>query len=103
MQSRLEDFEKQQIRIVAISTHSVEELGEQAAKSGITFELLADPEAEVIGAYGSRHENGNPLGEGDIARPSVFWIDENGQIIDRAFTDNWRIRLTADEALRRFE
>lgn len=103
MQSRKTEFEERGIRIVAISAaHTPEELARHASENGIDFFLLADTELTAADAYGLRHEGGNPFG-GDIARPGMFWIDGDGRIIDREFTENWRVREGVGEVLERFE
>ena len=58
--------------------------------SGCEQQMLA-----VIDAWGLRHEGGNPFG-GDISRPAVFVLDEDGRILWRAFTENWRVRPTPE-------
>lgn len=62
---------------------------------GFTFPLLADPELEVIDSFGLRHVAGYPTG-GDIARPAILVIDEQGMIIEKLLTDNWRVRPTPE-------
>ena len=90
------------MEVIAISASTEEELKEKMLSKGITFPLLADPELQAIDAYGLRHEGGNPFG-GDISRPAVFLIDEEGKIIANILTDNWRVRPTAKDILDRFE
>lgn len=90
------------MEVIAISAGTQEELKEKMLPKGITFPLLADPTLEAIDAYGLRHEGGNPFG-GDISRPAIFLIDEEGKIIANILTDNWRVRPTAEDIFDRFE
>ena len=48
-------------------------------------------------SLGLLHENGG-MGGHDIPRPATF-IVENGQIIWRDLTDNWRVRIQAKQLL----
>ena len=82
--------------MIAISAESVENVRDKMLPKGLTFPLLADPELTVIDAWGLRHEGGNPFG-GDISRPAIFILDEDGRILWRAFTENWRVRPTPED------
>lgn len=101
LQSQEKEFSKAGIRILAISADSPEDLKEKLLPKGISFPLLSDPELEAIDAYGLRHEGGNPFG-GDIARPAVFLIDEEGRIVEKILTENWRVRPTPELILGKF-
>ena len=62
---------------------------------------LIDPELAAIDAYGLRHVGGNPFG-GDISRPAVFLIDEEGRIVEKMLTENWRVRPTPEMIREKF-
>lgn len=94
MQTELAEFEARDIVVLGISAHTEAELREELLPQGFTFPLLADPDLEAIDAYGLRHEGGNPMTGGAIARPAVVLIDESGKIVEAMLTENWRVRPT---------
>ena len=86
--------------MLAISVDSVEDSKSAAESHGITFRLLSDGDLKTIDAYGVRHEGAHPFTGGAIARPAVFVIDRDGRIAHRHVTDNWRVRVRAEEILK---
>lgn len=69
-------------------------------RNGLDFPVLSDPDLIAIDAFGVRHDVGeSPGGAAAIARPAVFVLDEEGRIVWRHLTDNWRIRLRAETVL----
>lgn len=56
-----------------------------------------DPNGEMIDAYGVRHPGASIEG-GDIARPAVFIVDD-GKILWRMITDNYRIRVRPETVI----
>lgn len=101
MQSQEDELREAGIELVAISADSTEDLKEKMRPKGIAFPLLADPELAAIDAYGLRHVGGNPFG-GDISRPAVFLIDEEGRIVEKMLTENWRVRPTPEMIREKF-
>lgn len=95
MQSLNDVFEEKGIKVFAISTGTQEELAEKMLPKDFGFPLLSDPDLIAIDAFGLRHPNGNPFG-GDIARPAVLLIDEEGRITEKLLTENWRVRPTPE-------
>ena len=96
MQTELAEFEARNMVVLGISASTEAELREKLLPQGITFPLLADPDLEAIDAYGLRHEAGNPMTGGSIARPAVVLIDESGKIVEAMLTENWRVRPTPE-------
>lgn len=94
----MDELRENGIEVVAISADTPEELRTKVLSKGVTFPLLADPELTAIDAYGLRHPGGNPFG-GDIARPAVFLIDEEGSIVAKLLPENWRVRPTPEVLL----
>ena len=99
MQTELEQFEAANTVVIGISSNTSEELADKLLSKGITFPLLADPQLDAIDAYGLRHEGGDPMSGGDIARPALFIIDESGKIVEKMLTENWRVRPTPEMIL----
>ncbi len=103
MQTNLPKIREAGAEVVAISADTPETLRKKVQSRGIEFPLLADPELAAIDAYGLRHEGADPFSGGDIARPAVFIIGEDGQILWRHLTDNWRVRVTPETILEQLE
>jgi peroxiredoxin len=83
--------------VLAVSVDPAGRSLDLAKAAGLSYPLLSDPGLEVIDAYGVRHEDGGL--EGDIARPAVFILDRQGNIVWRDLTDNWRIRVRPERIL----
>ena len=97
LQSRINEFEAAGFRVVAVSPDSVAENEAVARRLGLDFPILSDSELELTRALGLLHEGGAPDGS-DIPRPATFLV-EGGVIQWRYLTDNWRVRIQADELL----
>jgi len=68
-----------------------------ATRLKLGFPILSDPELELTRSLGLLHEKGGP-GGADIPRPAIFVV-ENGEIRHRDLTDNWRVRVKAEDLL----
>ena len=99
MQTIRSQIQEAGAEIIAISTDTSEELSEHLLPKGLEFPLLSDPELQAIEAYGLRHEGADPFSGGDIARPAVFLIGENGKVLWKDLTDNWRVRVRPETIL----
>lgn len=99
MQSRIDDIRSEGGEVLAISVDPPDRNREIVEAYGLDFPVLSDPDAEVIDAFGVRHPNGGL--DGDIARPATFLVDEEGRVVWRELTDNWRVRLRPDRVLER--
>ena len=91
-------FEARRVRLIAISVDPVPITRDHCAKHGYTFLFLSDPAAEVIRRYDLLHQGGK-LGTVDISRPAEFLIDSGGTVRWRQLTDNYRVRVSAEELL----
>jgi len=76
LQGEYERFKALNAEIVAISVEKLGASARLAENKGIEYPILADPEHQVIEAYGVY----NLLGDGR-ASPSVFVVDEEGIIV----------------------
>ena len=97
LQSRIDDFEAAGFQVVAVSPDSTAENLGVVRRLGLDYPILSDSELEVTRALGIVHE-GAAMDGGDIPRPAVFVV-EDGVIKWRHLTDNWRVRIHADELL----
>jgi peroxiredoxin len=91
LQSRLDDFKTLNTAIVAICVDSPEQNAGVVKKLGLEFPILSDPDFKAINTFGVLHENG--MGEKDISRPAVFVLDEEGRVMWKSLTDNYRVRV----------
>ena len=95
----METFEKRGVRIVALSVDPPEVTLKHTQKQGYSFTFLCDPKGEVIRSYDLMHEKRGP-GAADISRPAEFLIDPQGNVRWVNLTDDYRVRLRAEEALK---
>ncbi len=66
----------------------------------IDFPIVSDSDLAALDAFGVRHEVGDSPGGGSvIARPAVFLLDEEGRILWKDLTDNWRVRVRPETVL----
>ena len=98
MQSAIPRFEKQGIKLSAISYDSEEILKFFADRHKIGYPLLADPDSKTIRAYGVFNTEATGMQKG-FARPGYFFIDPNGVIREKFFEAKYRERLTGNSIL----
>lgn len=67
-------------------------------EAGYTFTFLSDPELETIRRYDLVHAKELASGE-DIARPAEFLLDPSGTIRWRMVTENFSVRVRAEQVL----
>lgn len=69
----IDSLEEQGVEVVGVSADTAESHRKFAEKYGLPFTLLADPEKEIIDAYGVEGRSGN-------ASRVTFLIDEEGTV-----------------------
>jgi len=93
-------FEKQGIKLAAISYDSEAILKYFAERRKIDFPLLADPDSKIIRAYGVL--NAEATGQFDgMARPGYFFIDTHGVIREKFFEAKYRERQSGNSLIAR--
>lgn len=90
LQLSLEEFRANGAEVMAISVDSVARNRQVAGWLDLSFPILSDPERSACRAFGVIHEHGGIGGE-DVARPATFILDD-GVVVWRDLTENWRIR-----------
>lgn len=95
MQGFLDELKARRVRIVAISVDPPDVSREHAKKQGYTFPILSDQKLEVLRRYDLVHKEG--FRGADISRPAEFLLDANGTVVWRNLTDDYKVRLKADE------
>lgn len=95
MQGFLDELKARNVRVVAISVDSPDVSKKHAAKQGYTFPILSDEKLEVLRKYDLLHEGG--FRGADISKPAEFFLDADGKVIWRNLTDDYKVRLTAEQ------
>jgi hypothetical protein len=88
-------FEKQGVKLAAISYDSEAILKFFADREKIEYPLLGDPESKIIKAYGVFNEEATGMQKG-FARPGYFFVDSKGIIREKFFEAKYRERLTGN-------
>ena len=102
LQTKITEFEAAGARVIAVSPDTVEENRGVVRRFDLSFPILSDENLELTDALGLRHEGASPnRDKPDVPRPATFII-ENGVIVWRDLTDNWRIRIKAEDLLTAF-
>jgi hypothetical protein len=91
-------FEKQGVKLAAISYDSEEILKFFADRHKIEYPMLADPDSKSIQAYGVLNPEATGMQKG-FARPGYFFIDTNGIIREKFFEAKYRERLTGNSII----
>jgi len=86
------------VAVEAISVDACEDSLKLAKSRGYTFDLLSDPQAQVIRQFGVLHPKGGEDGQ-DIARPAEFLVDAAGTIRWVKLTDDLKVRARPEEVL----
>lgn len=96
----MERFEKQGIKLAAISYDSPAILMDFAKRHNIEFPLLADPDSKVIRSFSVLNAEAKGMTKG-MARPGFFFIDESGAIREKYFEAEYTNRFTANNVIGR--
>lgn len=100
LQTRITDFEKAGATVIAVSPDSVAENRGVAQRFDLSFPILSDADLALTKSLGLLHE-GASIDGGDVPRPATLII-QDGRIVWRDLTDNWRIRPKPGEVLAAF-
>jgi hypothetical protein len=98
LQDAKERFEKQGIKLAAISYDSAAILKNFASRHKIDYPLLADPDSKVIRSFNVLNAEAKGMTAG-MALPGFFYIDSNGVIREKYFTAKYTDRLTANNLM----
>ena len=100
LQNAFSRFEKQGVKLAAISYDTEEILKYFADRNKITFPMLADPDSKTIQAYGVLNQDQGATGMlKGVGRPGYFFIDSNGIIREEFFDPKYRERLTGNSLI----
>jgi len=97
LESRWQDFEKRNVRVVAVSVEGPEEA--KATQADFPhLVIVADPERKLTEAVAALHPGSGPEG-GDTAAPTTLLIDGSGTVRWTFRPDRVLTRLSPEELL----
>jgi AhpC/TSA family/Disulphide bond corrector protein DsbC len=98
LQAAKSRFEKQGIKLAAISYDSPAILMDFAKRHNIEFALLADPQSKIIRSFNVLNAEAKGMTAG-MAHPGFFYIDANGVIREKYFEAKYTNRFTANNVI----
>ena len=101
-QEELDSFTEAGGTVYGISVDSPFALNEFREKLGLTFDLVSDAEKEIIDAYDIAMDF-DDLGVYDVAKRSVFVVDEDGAVTYAWVSDDPGVEPDYDEVLEAVE
>ena len=97
-----DEFRKRGLNVAAISYDSVAVLKDFAARRGITFPLLSDPDSRVIRAFGIFNEDvPKDSFVCGVPHPGTYVLDTAGVVTAKYFEEDYKERVTASDILTR--
>ncbi|MBI3998762.1 MAG: redoxin domain-containing protein [Armatimonadetes bacterium] len=95
MERSLETITGHGLGLCSISYDSVEILRDFAARRGITFPMLADPDSAIIRRFGLLNERVAPDSRDyGVPHPGIFLVDAEGIVRERLFEEDYWHRMT---------
>jgi hypothetical protein len=91
-------FQKEGLKLAAISYDSEDILKFFADRHKIDYPLLADPDSKVIKEYSVFNHEATGMQKG-FARPGYYFIDPSGAIREKFFEAKYRERLTGNSII----
>jgi len=98
LQGAKQRFEKQGLRLLAISYDSQAILKDFADRHKIEYSLLADPESKIITSFHVLNTQATGMTKG-MALPGYFYVDARGTIREKYFEAKYPDRFTASNVL----
>lgn len=99
LENKSSDFARQGFNVASITYDSVDVLNAFAARAGVSYPMLSDPESKIIRDFGILNES-MPKGPFyGVPHPGVYIIDAKGVVLKKFFEDNYRERYTASSML----
>jgi peroxiredoxin len=102
LNQQLDTFRKVGLTVAGLTYDSPEILRSFAARVGIKYPLLSDPESKMIRAFGILNPNGERGSRYEgIPFPGIYIINERGIVIAKYFDDDYREPISAGSILTR--
>jgi peroxiredoxin len=92
------ELERRGVKVVLVARQSQQKTEALAARFGVRFDYLVDPDGAAARRLGIEHVGGTPAGmealgyETDTTLPTLLVVDANGRIVFSDQTDNYRVR-----------
>ena len=100
LERKREQFEKQGIRMAAVTHDSKEILANFAGRTGIHYPLIGDAEAKIIRAFDVLNDTIPPTHERyGMPNPVEYLIDAKGVVTAKYFDEDYTKRFTAGNIL----
>ncbi len=101
LEASLEQYTEAGLGVVAISYDTVEILKSfETRMGGFGYSMLADPDSQIIEAFGIRNPNPEPGSRSDgMAFPGTYIVSADGIVQEKFFEQNHRIRATIETIL----
>ena len=96
-----EGFRKRGLNVASLTYDNVDILKTFAARIGIQYTMLSDPESKVIRAFDILNSNLPPGPRYGIPFPGTYFINEKGVVTAKYFDDDYRERSSAASMLTR--
>lgn len=93
------EFEKRNVRLVAISVDAPEQLALMKTSAAAGFDFVSDPAGRLLDLLDVRHRAGHPETGGDVAQSAAFLLAPDGRILWRKIAENYRVRPEPEEIL----
>jgi peroxiredoxin len=100
LQNALPRFEKQGIKVAAMSYDSPEILKFFADRQKIQYPLLGDPQSKTIVAYGVLNREATGMQKG-VARTGYYFVDAKGTVREKNFDPSYSEHLTGNSLISR--
>jgi hypothetical protein len=98
LQNAKQRFEKNGIKVAAISYDSPAILKDFADRHQIEFPLLADPDSQIIRSFNVLNAEATGKEKG-MAHPGFFYVDASGVIREKYFETKYTDRFTANNVI----
>ncbi len=98
LQNAKQRFEKQGIKLAAISYDSEAILKDFAERHNIEFPLLADPDSKIISSFNVLNAEATGKNKG-MAHPGFYYIDSGGVIREKYFEAKYTDRFTPNNVI----
>ena len=98
LQNAKQRFEKQGLRLAAISYDSQAILNDFSVRHKIDFPLLADPDSKIIVSFNVLNAEATGKNKG-MAHPGFFYIDSGGVIREKYFERMYTDRFTPNNVI----
>lgn len=100
LNTHIDAFENMGVAVVSVSNDTADNLRLFSDGHQIKFTMLADPESEIIKAYGVLNRQKNPDDKHyGIAVPGIYYINALGEVEGELFLESYKIRPSVEDII----